>query len=57
LPDQLRQKLGSWIDVFQFQLGGAGTVDQNAARSRERSEPGLYGTTVGAEWQFKNNLF
>ena len=44
--------------MFQFQLGGAGTVDQNAgAFSRSNLSQIFYGTTVGAEWQFKNNLF
>ena len=58
LSDQLRQKLGTWIDVFQFQLGGPGTVDQSAgAFSRANLSQVFYGTTVGAEWQFKNNLF
>jgi len=56
--DRLRQSLGSWIDAFQFQLGGAGTVDQNAsAFSRSNLSQIFYGATVGAEWQFKNNLF
>ena len=56
--DRLRQFLGSGIDVFQFQLGGAGTIDQNAsAFSRTNLSQIFYGTTVGAEWQFKNNLF
>jgi translocation and assembly module TamB len=56
--DRLRQTLGSWIDAFQFQLGGAGSVDENAsAFSRSNLSQIFYGATVGAEWQFKNNLF
>ena len=58
LSDRLRQTLGSWIDVFQFQLGGAGTADQSAsAFSRANLSQYFYGTTIGAEWQFRNNLF
>jgi hypothetical protein len=55
--DRLRQFLGSGIDAFQFQLGGSG-VDQSAgAFSRTNLSQILYGATVGAEWQFRDNLF
>jgi hypothetical protein len=54
--DRLRERLGSWLDVFQFQLGGAGSQDQSGLSSRNLSQY-LYGATIGAEKQFGNNLF
>ena len=54
--DQLRSSLGSWLDVFQFQLGtGATTQDANSTfLSGANLRNYLYTSTVGVERQFGN---
>jgi translocation and assembly module TamB len=57
--DRLRQNLGSFFDAFQFQLGSsAASTDANAAFfSRTNLSQYLYGSTIGAEKQFSNNIY
>jgi hypothetical protein len=53
----LRQNLGSWFDMLQFQLGSAdNSTTQNPFDPRNFSQY-LNGATIGAEKQFGGNLF
>ena len=55
----LRQSLGSWLDVFQFQLGTSGSASGGTAQTSSGNQFSqyLFGSTIGAEKQFSNNLF
>jgi hypothetical protein len=53
----LRQNLGSWFDMLQFQLGSAdNATGQNPFDPRNFSQY-LNGATIGAEKQFGGNLY
>jgi translocation and assembly module TamB len=53
----LRQNLGSWFDMLQFQLGSAdNTPGQNPLDPRNFGQY-LNGATIGAEKQFGGNLY
>jgi len=55
----LRQSLGSWLDVFQFQLGTGGSAGETGVQTSNNIGFSQYllGSTIGAEKQFSNNLF
>jgi translocation and assembly module TamB len=54
----LRQTFGSRLDLIQFQLGTGGTASTGASTSNANALSGyLLNSTIGAEKQFKNNLF
>lgn len=53
--DRLRQSLGSVVDAFQFQFGAYGQDPTGTTRSNFTNA--LYGATIAAEKQFKNNIF
>ena len=53
--DKLRQSLGSVVDAVQFQFGAYGGDPTAGAKSNFSNA--LTGATIGAEKQFKNNLF
>ena len=55
----LRQSLGSWLDVFQFQLGTGGSATAPGAQATGGTawSQYLFGSTIGAEKQVSNNLF
>ncbi len=57
--DRLRQTgLGSFVDDFQFQLGGGNfTAGTNTSASSVGYSSYLYGATIGAEKQVTNNLY
>ncbi len=56
--EQLRQRFGSFFDVFQFQLGTTGNAQAGSGfLSTDNLSQYLYGSTIGAEKQFKNNLY
>jgi autotransporter translocation and assembly factor TamB len=57
---QLRQRFGSVFSMFQFQLGtGSSSADGSAGGplGNVKLSEYLYGSTIGAEKQFSNNLF
>jgi translocation and assembly module TamB len=56
--ERLRQSFGSFFDVFQFQLGTSGNAQAGSGfLSTDNLSQYLYGSTIGAEKQFKNNLY
>jgi len=55
----LRQSLGSRLDMIQFQLGTGGSASDATATTAGNSQWSqyLFGSTISAETQFRNNLF
>jgi translocation and assembly module TamB len=55
----LRQTLGSRLDMLQFQLGTGGPTTEGGAQPTVGNQFSnyLFGSTIGAEQQFGNNLF
>jgi translocation and assembly module TamB len=55
----LRQSLGSRLDMIQFQLGTGGSTSESGTQSTVGNQFSnyLFGSTIGAEQQFGNNLF
>ena len=54
--DRLRQGLGSWADMIQFQLG-SGSFSTGTSASQSSYSSFLYGATIGAGRQLTSDLY
>jgi translocation and assembly module TamB len=56
LTQELRSRVGSWVDLFQFQ-GGALSSEQDKLYGTKSIQDYFYGARLGGEKQISNNLF
>jgi translocation and assembly module TamB len=55
--DRLRSNLGSWLDVFSFELGTSVQAENTSFFSNKNLSQYLYGSTIGAGQQITRNLY
>jgi translocation and assembly module TamB len=57
LTQELRSRVGSWVDLFQFQGGALSTDQANKQYGSKSFQDYFYGARLGGEKQISNNLF